>query len=125
MSEQLLNVHELQTVRTKVVTIASGAKTANGNTQATPINVRQFKEANFFLDVTAIAGTTKQFTPTVYTKDPVSGKWFSLVAFTQATDVTSEMKVVAANLGEYISIAWIKHADTTSITFTLSAVLKV
>lgn len=125
MNGQLLNVNELRAKRAIIVTIKSGAVTANGNTQSTPVRVSQFKEANFFLDVTAIAGTTKQFTATVYTKDPVSGKWFSLVAFTQATDVTSEMKTVAANLGEYISIAWVKHADTTSITFSLSAVLKV
>lgn len=125
MNGQLLNVNELRAKRAIIVTIKSGAVTAAGNTQSTPVRVSQFKEANFFLDVTAIAGTTKQFTATVYTKDPVSGKWFSLVAFTQATDVTSEMKTVAANLGEYISIAWVKHADTTSITFSLSAVLKV
>lgn len=123
MSDQLLNVHELQTVRTKVVTIVSGAKTAGGNTQSTPIRVSQFKEANFFLDLTAKGGTLT-FNLSVYTKDPVSGKWFAIAAFTQASDVTTEMEINAANLGEYIACVWTVGA-ATSVTFSLSAVLKV
>jgi len=125
MNGQLLNVNELRAKRAIIVTIKSGAVVAAGDTQSSPIRVSQFKEANFFLDITAIEGSTKEFTPTVYTKDPVSGKWFALVAFTMATAISSEMKIVAANLGEYISIAWTKNAATTSITFSLSAVLKV
>jgi len=120
---QLLNVHELQTVRTKVVTIKSGAVAAGGNTQSTPIRVSQFREANFFLDLTAKTGTLT-FNISVFTKDLVSGKWFTLVAFTQASDVTTEMKTVAANLGAYIACVWTIGA-ATSVTFSLSAVLKV
>jgi len=120
---QLLNVHELQTVRTKVVTIKSGAVAAGGNTQSTPIRVSQFREANFFLDLTAKTGTLT-FNISVFTKDPVSGKWFTLVAFTQVSDVATEMKIIAANLGEYISATWTIGA-ATAVTFSLSAVLKV
>lgn len=120
---QLLNVHELQTVRTKVVTIKSGAVTAGGNTQSTPIRVSQFKEANFYLDLTAKTGTLT-FNLSIQTKDPVSGKWFTLVAFTQVSDVATEMKMVAANLGEYIACIWTIGA-ATAVTFSLSAALKV
>jgi len=123
MNGQLLNVNELLTVRTKVVTIVSGAKTAGGNTQSTPIRVSQFREANFFLDLTAKTGTLT-FNISVFTKDPVSAKWFTLAAFTQATDVTTEMKIIAANLGEYIACVWTIGA-ATAVTFSLSAVLKV
>ena len=120
---QLFNVHELQTVRTKVVTIKSGAVAAGGNTQSTPIRVSQFKEANFFLDLTAKTGTLT-FNISVFTKDPVSGKWFLVVAFTQVSDVATERKPIAANLGEYIACVWTIGA-ATAVTFSLSAVLKV
>jgi len=123
MGDQLLNVNELRAKRAISVTIKSGAVTAGGNTQSTPQRVSQFKEANFFLDLTAKAGTLT-FNISVFTKDPVSGKWFSLVAFTQASDVTTEMKTVAANLGAYIACVWTIGA-ATSVTFSLSAVLKV
>jgi hypothetical protein len=90
LSDNLLNVHELQTVRTKVVTIHSGSEVANGNTESTPIRVSQFKEGTFFLDVTAMATTgSRTFDIGLYTKDPVSGKWFLLsTAFTQITGAT-------------------------------------
>ena len=123
MGDQLLNVNELRAKRAISVTIKSGAVTAGGNTQSTPQRVSQFKEANFFLDLTAKAGTLT-FNISVFTKDPVSGKWFSLVAFTQASDVTTEMKTVAANLGAYIACVWTIGA-ATSVTFFLAAVLKV
>ena len=123
MNGQLLNVNELLTVRTKVVTIKTGAVTAGGNTNSTPIRVSQFREANFFLDLTAKTGTLT-FNISVFTKDPVSGQWFSLAAFTQATDVTTEMKIIAANLGEYIACVWTIGA-ATAVTFSLVAVLKV
>jgi hypothetical protein len=123
MNGQLLSVNELRAKRAIIVTIKSGAVTVGGNTQSTPVRVSQFREANFFLDLTAKAGTLT-FNISVFTKDPVSGKWFLVVAFTQASDVTSEMKTVAANLGEYISATWTIGA-ATSVTFSLSAVLKV
>lgn len=128
MSDTLFNVHELQTLRTKVVTLYNGTAAAAGDTKSTPIRVSQFKEATFFLDVTAMPTTgSRTFDVQLYTKDPVSGKWFALTtAFTQITANTgSEMKSVAANLGEYIAVGWTKHANVTGITFTLVAVLKV
>lgn len=123
MNGQLLNVNELRAKRAIVVTIKSGAVTVGGDTKSTPVRVSQFKEANFFLDLTAKAGTLT-FNISVFTKDLVSGKWFSLAAFTQVTDVATEMKTVAANLGEYIACVWTIGA-ATSVTFSLSAVLKV
>jgi len=123
MGDQLLNVNELRAKRAISVTIKSGTITAGGNTQSTPQRVSQFKEANFFLDLTAKAGTLT-FNISVFTKDLVSGKWFTLVAFTQASDVTTEMKTVAANLGAYVACVWTIGA-ATSVTFSLSAVLKV
>lgn len=123
MNGQLLNVNELRAKRAIIVTIKSGAVAAGGNTQSTPIRVSQFKEANFFLDLTAKVGTLT-FNLSIQTKDPVSGKWFTLIAFTQVSDVATEMKTVAANLGEHIACIWTIGA-ATAVTFSLSAVVKV
>lgn len=104
--------------------LASAARTASGDTSATPVNVKRFKEANFFLDVTAVAGTEPTLDVAVKSKDPASGKWFDLVTFTQATGVTSEMKSVAGNLGSLIAVFYTIGGTSPSFTFSVGAVLK-
>ncbi len=104
--------------------LASAARTASGDTSATPVNVKRFKEANFFLDVTAVAGTEPTLDVAVKSKDPASGKWFDLVTFTQATGVTSEMKSVAGNLGSLIVVFYTIGGTSPSFTFSVGAVLK-
>lgn len=106
-----------------VTMLASAARTTSGDTSATPIDVKKYKEAIFFLDVTAVNGT-----PTldvkIKTKDPVSGKWFDLTTFTQATAISSEMKTVSGLLGSQIAAFYTIAGSTPSITFSLGAVLK-
>lgn len=104
--------------------LASAARTASGDTSATPVNVKRFKEANFFLDVTAVAGTAPTLDVAVKSKDPASGKWFDLVKFTQATAVTSEMKSIAGNLGSLIAVFYTIGGTSPSFTFSVGAVLK-
>ena len=104
---------------------ASAARTANGNTQSTPIDCGLMKEGNFFLDVTVVSGTSPTLDVVVQTKDPESGDWFTLTSFTQATGVTAEMKSVAANMGNKLAIAWtIGGSDTPTFTFSVGAILK-
>lgn len=106
-----------------VTMLASAARTTSGDTSATPIDVKKYKEAIFFLDVTAVSGT-----PTldvkIKTKDPVSGKWFDLVSFTQATAISSEMKTVGGLLGSQIAAFYTIAGGTPSVTFSLGAILK-
>lgn len=108
----------------EVTLLASAARTTSGDTSATPVDVKKYKEAIFFLDVTAVSGTTPTLDVKIKTKDPVSGKWFDLVAFTQATAVTSEMKAVSGLLGSQISVFYTIGGTTPSFTFSVGAVLK-
>lgn len=101
-----------------------GSAATSGNTHNDPIDVSRFKEANFFLNVTAIAGTTKELDVKMVTKNPGADKWGDVVTFTQAAAVTHEMKEKSGNLGIKNAMEWTCHADTTA-TFTVYAVYKV
>lgn len=122
-SNGVVQVQLVQTAQ-EVTMLASAARTASGDTSATPIDVKKYKEAVFFLDVTAVSGATSTLDVKIKTKDPVSGKWFDLVAFTQATAATSEMKAVSGLLGSQIAVFYEIAGDTPSFTFSLGAVLK-
>jgi len=125
-NETLRNKNELIAIRAWTATFhASGVETAAGDSKLTPVNVKQLKEAEFFLDLTAIARTsTGTFNVNILTLDPISGKWFTLTSFTERTTVGTERKVVTGNLGAFLAAAWIPGGDTTSVTFSIGAVLK-
>jgi len=108
----------------EVTLLASATRTTSGDTSATPVDVKKYKEAVFFLDVTAVSGTAPTLDVKIKTKDPVSGKWFDLAAFTQATDVTSEMKAVSGLLGSQIAVFYTIGGTTPSFTFSVGVVLK-
>lgn len=124
--EVLLNKNELIAIRAKTAILhASGAETASGDSKSTPVKVTQFQEGEFFLDVTAASGTNPTLDVTIVTRDPISLKWFVIATFTQATGVTTERKVLTANLGAFIAAAWaIGGTDTPTFTFSLGAVFK-
>lgn len=127
MSDTLMSRNELVAIRTRAIVLkASGAITGNGDTKTSdPKKVTQFTEANLFLDVTAVAGTpSPTLVVTVYTKDPISGRWYSLQAFTTVTGVTKEMKKITGNLGAYLAAGWVIGGDCTGATFSVGAVLK-
>jgi len=124
--EILKNKNDLIVIRAWAATLqASVTKTASGDSKLTPVNVKQLKEGEFFLDLTAIARTTTgTFDVNILTLDPISGKWFTLTSFTQRTTVGTERKVVTGNLGAFLAASWILAGDTTSVTFSIGAVLK-
>jgi len=107
-SKQELELHGIP------VLLYAGAISGDGNSEAGQVYVGYFKEGNFYLDVTAFAPTSVAFT--IETKGP-DGKWYTLVSFTSVTGVTKEMKILAANLGEYIRLAW-DHTGTGAVTFS-------
>jgi len=124
-NETLKNKNELVAIRAWDATFkASGAVTASGDSKATPVNVKQFKEGEFFLDVTAASGSSPTLNVVIVTKDPISGKWFTLVSFTQATGVTTERKVLTGNLGADLAATWALGGTTPNFTFSIGAVLK-
>lgn len=108
---------------TEITLLASETRTTSGDTSGTPVDVKKFKEGNFFLDITAVSGTTPTLDIAIKTKDPVSGKWFTIVQFTQATAIGSEMKTVG-NLGSLIAVFYTIGGTSPSFTFSVGAVLK-
>ena len=87
-----------------------------------PIEVGPFKEATFFLNVSAFAGTN--INVKIYSKDPAADKWHEIAAFTQLTAIGNEMKPVAANLGDKIAYV-ITPTGAGVKTLTISANFKI
>jgi len=87
-----------------------------------PIEVGPFKEATFFLSCTAFTGTTLDVV--IYTKDPAANVWHAIATFTQLSDVGTEMKVAAANLGDKIAYV-ITPVGAGVKTLTISANFKI
>lgn len=92
------------------------------------LDIEQLKAANFYLDVTAVSGTTPTLDVKIQEKDPVSGKYFDILSFTQATGVTTERKNYGSGAGELLGkiirfVATIGGTDPI-FTFSLSIVGK-
>lgn len=87
-----------------------------------PIEVGPFKEATFFLNCSAFAGTTLNVK--IYTKDPAADKWHEIAAFAELSAVGSEMKPVAANLGDKIAYV-ITPVGAGVKTLTISVNFKI
>lgn len=107
-----------------LVASANQAALATGNTQATSLDVSDYKEVKLFLSITG--GTGGVVNVNAQTQDPVSGNWA-----TAQTDVFSSPSATGtyyANLGslgidEDFAIAWDVSAAGTS-TFSIGYVLK-
>jgi len=122
----LYNVMETLKYRGKVVKVYEGTVLASGNNNGTDeIDVLGFKEATFFINCSAIT-TTGNVVVTVQSRnpDPLISSYSDLVAFSAITVPVAEKKDVSANLGSVLSIKWV-FTTTTSITFSVYAVLKV
>lgn len=110
-----------------VYTLLSGAK-GSGNWYSEDIEVGSAKEANFYVDVTAVSGTSPTLDITIEEKDPVSGKYFTIVTFSTISSVTSVRKNYGTSTGELLGNklrAKAVIAGTNSqFTFTVSMVGK-
>ena len=90
------------------------------------VDTEQLGSANFYLDVTAVTGSTPTLDVKIQEKDPVSGKYFDLFSFTQKTAISSERKSYGSGAGELLGkviryVATIA-GTTPSFTFSLSMV---
>lgn len=99
-----------------VVLAGSAARTADGNGDSLELGDRQTLRLK--LDVTAIAGTTKQLDVAVQTRHDADDSWRTVASFSQKTAVASEQKCFTG-LDREVRVAWTKHADTTSATFSV------
>jgi hypothetical protein len=110
---------ELSVGITSSYRLFSGTITANGNTQANPLGVANFLNANFYADVTAISGSWDVY---LQTKDPVTGKWADVqVIFSLSQTGTYYSTVGQIGIVTDIALRW---EGSGSMTCTLSAALK-
>lgn len=100
--------------------LSSATRTASG--ASAEFVVGNYKEASFYLNVTAASGTLDV---KIETKDPVSGEWFELAKFAQATAVTKERKAdKTMDIGSTIRASYTITGEAPSFTFSLGAVVK-
>jgi hypothetical protein len=105
------------------VLLYSGTVTANGDSKSLAIDTFSFKEANFYLKVTAKSGTSPTLNVSVIVYDPHTNDWYTLVSFTQKSDVGTELKTCSL-VGKKIAISWTVGGTSPSFTFKVSAHLK-
>lgn len=109
-----------------VVKVYEGQVLASGNNNGTDeIPVLGFKEATFFIYCSAIT-TTGSVLITIQSKNPnhLITQYEDLVEFAAISATGGEKKNVSANLGSLLSLKWV-FTTTTSITFSVYAVLKI
>lgn len=125
---QQYNAVELRKYGGKKILMFSGTVIASGNnrdhTTYPLLKVMQFKEATFFLNVSALVGTPGTFDVRVETKNPCGAVYETLSAFTQLAAIGHEMKYAQYCLGEILGIAW-DMVTFTSATFTVYGIFKI
>ena len=91
--------------------------------------VGDYKEATFFLNVTAASGTDGILDVIIETKDPVSGEWFETARLYQVRLVdqvieTTKWPTRVSSIGSVIRAVYEIEGDGVSFTFSLGAVVK-
>lgn len=108
-------------MRTTNVQIFSGTVNADGDSYATPIDVRQSEETILFLDVESASGVNPSLVVSLMTQDPLGGKWYLVGNFDAATGPSQDITYIINGLGSNLACAW---TVTGEFTFTLNASLK-
>lgn len=101
--------------------LPSAARTANGDTTATPLNTDYASVLTFFLDVTAVSGTTPTLDVYIDIQDPLSGKWVNQDKFPQVTTTGTWALAVYCRSNRY-AIRWVLGGTTPSFTFSVGVV---
>jgi hypothetical protein len=102
------------------VLAASASRTANG--QGSAIGVPLLRGlVSFFLNVSAQSGTTPTLDVVIEAKDPLSGLWDTVVAFTQVGAATGIERVTAEVPDAEIRARWTLTGGSADYTFSVSA----
>jgi hypothetical protein len=105
-----------------VTVLTSAARTANGDTYATPIATDYGSVITFFLDVTDVSGTTPTLDVYIDIQDPVSGEWVNQDKFPQVTAAGTYALSVYVRSNRY-AVRWVLGGTTPSFTFSVGAVI--
>lgn len=105
-------------------TLFSGTVTANGNSRSSPVITKWAKEGIFFIDITAVSGTSPTLDITLKIYNELDEKWHLLATFSQKTAVGTDIGYVQYGLGEKVAIDYAVGGTTPSFTFKVTTNLK-
>lgn len=110
-------------INTDQVKLLDKTVTASGDTKTTPVDVRGFKSARFFIKASGVSGTSPTCTAKIIVYCPCSGEWHDLETFTALTADGKEMKLVT-DIGAKIAVLYTIGGTSPSFDLIVSAALK-
>jgi len=102
----------------------SGTATASGDTYTSPVGTKYAKEGTFFLDITAVSGTSPTLDVTLRVYDRFSDDWYLLGTFTQKNSTGIDIGQIQYGLGEKVAIKYVISGSNPSFTFSVNATFK-
>lgn len=106
--------------------LASAARTIDGNTQAAPLNVSDYRDCHIFVDVTVVSGTNINMDIVSQAYDPIGLKWYDIQMIVSSITGTGQYyaETGSAGLATGLALRWIITGTTPSFTFAIRYVLK-
>ena len=99
--------------------IYSGTATATGNSQSSPVITSYIKEANFYLNITAVSGANPTLDIDIQVYNSLTGVWHKLAEWTQKTSTGSDSGYLDYGLGAKIAIEYTIAGTNPSFTFSV------
>jgi len=102
--------------------LASATYTTNGDTSANPLDTSYGSVVVFFLDVTAVSGTSPTLDLYIDIRDPASGKWVNQDKFTTVTSTGTYALALPIRSTKY-RVSWVLGGTSPSFTFSVGVVI--
>lgn len=100
---------------------ASAAQTASNVSGS--VGVVEFRDVDFFINVSAVSGTTPTMTITI--QDSADGvNWYNTAAVTAAITATGQYRIGLTDCGAYVRASAAIGGTTPSFTYDIQAVGK-
>ena len=119
MSSFLINILKKNIEQTY---LASATYTANGDSGATPLDTTYGSVVVFFLNVTAVSGTSPTLNLYIDIQDPASGNWANQYAFPQITAAGLYYQPLQVQSTKY-RVRWVLGGVSPSFSFSVGVVI--
>jgi len=119
MSSFLINILKKNIEQTY---LASATYTTNGDSSATPLDTSYDSVVVFFLDVTAVSGTSPTLDLYIDIRDPASGKWVNQDKFPTVSAITTLALALPVRSTKY-RVRWVLGGTSPSFTFSVGVVI--
>ena len=116
LAENLLLNHEVMPYLPPTVI------TANGDSGSTPLLITRGHTVVFFINVTAVSGTSPTLNVYIDIQDPISGAWANQYSFPQITAVGLYYQPLQVQSTKY-RVRWVLGGISPSFTFAVNVVI--